>query len=231
MSGPEIHDEVAELAEMVEEGLITETELEKMYNSSSQHSRHEDSDVNDDADELDAFVIAKLEEEKRLNEELRAKMDELTRDEHAAPTQQTRGRRSSKPVVSKGVVIGAPRRSGTHRPNLSHTTQESRRIERDNMHLLSRLNSINRKGGQTSTFQASAKSRHMSTSGQNRLSSQRKIENQNLKFVRRLQSVKSTMPTGTRSTAAPLPRRRAQPKSRPVKKKPEWVDVAGVGLM
>ena len=70
----------------------------------------------------------------------------------------------------------------------SHSPTESRRIQRANMNLLNKLNGIQRKGGMTNSWQAQPICKHKTTSAVNRLSSQRKIEGQNM--VRKLRKAR-----------------------------------------
>ena len=56
------------------------------------------------------------------------------------------------------------------------------------MNLLNKLNGIQRKGGMTNSWQAQPICKHKTTSAVNRLSSQRKIEGQNM--VRKLRKAR-----------------------------------------
>ena len=81
-------------------------------------------------------------------------------------------------VCSKSVVEGVARvRQGDDR---THSPTETRRIQRANINLLNKLNGIQRKGGVTNSWQAQPTCKHKTSSAVNRLSSQRKIEGQNM---------------------------------------------------
>lgn len=207
---------------MVDDGHITETHLQEFLDQAD--------DPTDTEDE-EAYVEAKLEEQRQLNAELKRMEMQMDAEEVAAArTRSPPRRKTNKPIVSKSVVEGVARvRQGDDR---THSPTETRRIQRANINLLNKLNGIQRKGGVTNSWQAQPTCKHKTSSAVNRLSSQRKIEGQNMQLLRKLQSVKSTMATGTR---APLASNRGggqqQPRKPKSKKRPEWVGVSGVGLM
>lgn len=218
----DVADEVEALAAMVDNGHISETHLREILDQAD-----DPTDTEDD----EAYVEAKLEEQRQLNAELKRMEMQMEAEEAAAARGRSPPRRkTNKPIVSKRVVEGVARvKQGD---GGSHSPTESRRIQRANMNLLNKLNGIQRNGGITNSWQAQPICKHKTTSAVNRLSSQRKIEGQNMQLLKKLQSVKSTMSKGTRAPLASSRRPvHQQPRKSKSKKRPEWVDVSGVGLM
>ncbi|EDQ90434.1 uncharacterized protein MONBRDRAFT_7037 [Monosiga brevicollis MX1] len=119
------------------------------------------------------------------------------------------------------VVQVAP---GTRQPpGRTYTRDDVRRIERDNVHLLHRLDQIQRKGPTINPV--SEQPRHMAAAAINRRRKQNETHQENVAFLKRLEKVKSTVPSSSsassRSRAKPGPPRRKAP---PAKKmvQPEW---------
>eukprot|EP00056_Hartaetosiga_gracilis_P013644 m.228134 g.228134 ORF g.228134 m.228134 type:complete len:156 (-) comp13875_c1_seq7:7958-8425(-) len=94
------------------------------------------------------------------------------------------------------------------------------RIQRENIILLNRLESIQTKGSNHPVVPQEDPVKHVASSQINRKKKQQATTNANAKFVRRLNNVKSTIPKGAR--ARPGPPKNKQRKKKQTLKQPEW---------
>jgi hypothetical protein len=103
------------------------------------------------------------------------------------------------------------------------------RAPQDNLKLLMKLQRIQKHGGEHSVQPPPAKIK--STASLNRNQEQRKIEEQNLKFLKRLQAIKSSgVSTSPTPTTAAHTRKVVATKPKPAAglgDKPKWVDLEG----
>ncbi|EGD77242.1 hypothetical protein PTSG_08334 [Salpingoeca rosetta] len=120
------------------------------------------------------------------------------------------------PKLSELRLTGLP-------TNRTHNRDDMRRIQRENVMLLGKLEEIQRKGGAMDTRPHKSQ-KHVASSSVNRRKHQRETANQNKAFLKRLQGVKSTVPkpTSSKSKARPGPPRQKKPARKLVQ--PEWND-------
>eukprot|EP00041_Stephanoeca_diplocostata_P015632 m.299164 g.299164 ORF g.299164 m.299164 type:complete len:227 (-) comp20104_c1_seq7:412-1092(-) len=222
MSQRNVDDEVDDLAALVAAGDLSEKRLEEML-------------ADQDGDEVNVSAVgqeydedatdAALQETLELNAKLRDLENDLGSEMQvqsilSSHTSAARGSKQKKKVV---VHRGSSRPGGAaerHKKDL-----EQQRIDRDNMHLLGKLQRI-QSTNPGSSVHGHAQVRHKAASSINRLKSQREVQDQNLAFLKRLQAVKPTMQLGGASRSG-APVRSQRRTSRKPKKKPEWVDLSG----
>jgi len=130
-----------------------------------------------------------------------------------------------------GTPVSQPRNFRPERSNRTYTAEEQIKMRRDNVSLLSNLERIQRRGGGTDN-RPKKKVNHIAAASINRFKGQRNIANENMAFLKRLQSVKSSGIAGAsrrqgggRKTAGAAPPRRGGSKPKKPKGKPEWVDL------
>eukprot|EP00038_Savillea_parva_P019922 m.29681 g.29681 ORF g.29681 m.29681 type:complete len:209 (-) comp4618_c0_seq1:229-855(-) len=204
MSKAEDH-EVEELASMVAEGQISTMELEDAL----QGGEHDDIEVTDE----------QLDQGAQLNAKLRAMERDLDRKEAAAaaPHRAPRSRNKAHPTRPGAA---------TRQPTVQ-SLAEQRKIEKDNLTLLAKLQRIQNQGSSLRPHPAPPV-KVKSAASINRYKKQQAVERENLQFLKRLQGVKSTMSTGG---PAPHHRRTVVAKNKsprqPAKPKPQWVDLSG----
>jgi len=110
------------------------------------------------------------------------------------------GRRSSSSSsrTPSGLSVSQPR-FRPERKNRTYTAEEQIKMRRDNVSLLSNLERIQRRGGGTDN-RVKKKGNHVAAASINRFKGQRTIANENMAFLKRLQSVKSSGSTGIKGS-------------------------------
>eukprot|EP00730_Choanoeca_flexa_P005885 TRINITY_DN12044_c0_g1_i1.p10 TRINITY_DN12044_c0_g1~~TRINITY_DN12044_c0_g1_i1.p10 ORF type:complete len:151 (+),score=27.53 TRINITY_DN12044_c0_g1_i1:2525-2977(+) len=107
----------------------------------------------------------------------------------------------------------------------TYSNDEVRKIERDNLALLGRLDEINRKSSSIAKETKRKPVKHVAASAINRKKQHQQLHQDNLAFLKRLENVKSTM-TGksgrSKAKAKPGPPRRKTNSGKLVQ--PEWKD-------
>eukprot|EP00043_Microstomoeca_roanoka_P005305 m.54905 g.54905 ORF g.54905 m.54905 type:complete len:162 (+) comp12908_c0_seq1:123-608(+) len=103
--------------------------------------------------------------------------------------------------------------------NRTHSKDAMRRIQRENIMLLTKLDQIQRKGGALETKAPVRK--HVAAATVNRRKQQRETTIENKAFLKRLEKTKSTVPKPSKAKPGP-PRQKKSEGSRLVQ--PEWKD-------
>eukprot|EP01147_Barroeca_monosierra_P010035 gene10035-2209_t len=108
--------------------------------------------------------------------------------------------------------------------NRIHSREDMRKIQRENVLLLTKLEEIQRKGAAVHAAPAPPR-KHEASSTVNRRKKQRETENQNKAFLKRLEGVRSTVPKpNTRSKARPGPPKSTGKGKHSRFEQPEWME-------
>jgi len=221
------HDELKMLQSMVDKGEFNEDEL--------QAALEQDGEDMGSMDELDREMAAMdLATQKSL--ELNSQLKALAAEHDKVAGEMARledqgangGRTKSGPkrtVQRKANTVARQTKEGGR----TYSTDQKILIRRDNINLLSNLERIQRKGGQTTT-RPNKVVRHTAASYVNRNKKNGNMARENMALLKRLQGVKSCM-GGTGGS----PHRRkvvggspsnARSRARKPKARPEWQDIS-----
>jgi len=219
-------DELKMLQSMANQGEFNEDELQAALEQDG-----EDMGTNDSLDrELAAMDLA-TQKSLELNAQLKAlaaEHDKVAGEMARLEDQGARGsaKASNKRTVQRKANTVANNARKTKDGGRTYSTDQKILIRRDNINLLSNLERIQRKGGQTTT-RPNKVVRHTAASYVNRNKKTGSMARENMALLKRLQGVKSCVGGSPhrRKVIGGSPSN-ARSKSRKPKARPEWQDIS-----